>query len=288
MAQPNRLHKAPQTRTPGSHDHAQSASGISSARPPPSENCPTQRRGESRTMAFARELADLAHISRHRKEGSPFASDSVTVARRQARTAQVSLPESRSVARILPSGVASSENESTVVQWSRPNPYHYVSFLRQYFAPQSQAMIEPVTVTEHHLAVRASRAEALLEAHTTHRKEIRTIATSLEERRSRDLAEVNARFSEQFAKHEFMMWVILGLVAFVAMMLLVMLWRQCRPGNTPSHHVRPVHFTIPVLSPFTSVIENETSVVNVQLVALLLLSAGVFAFLWFRCAPNRR
>ncbi|KAI0761393.1 hypothetical protein BD413DRAFT_476225, partial [Trametes elegans] len=81
-------------------------------------------------------------------------------------------------------------------------------------------------------------------------------------------------------------WVVLGsLVSFGASLLYLLFHQASTPR--PSRWLGPVHFTIPVLSPFASVIEHETSAVNVPLVAISLFAAGLFAFLWFRCRFTR-
>ncbi|EIW53169.1 uncharacterized protein TRAVEDRAFT_52305 [Trametes versicolor FP-101664 SS1] len=80
-----------------------------------------------------------------------------------------------------------------------------------------------------------------------------------------------------------MVWSLLGTVLAASSALLYFLYRHTVPAGAASRWLGPLHFTIPILSPFASVIEHETSVVNVQLVAVLLFAAASFAFLWFRC-----
>ncbi|KAF8330120.1 hypothetical protein F5887DRAFT_99261 [Amanita rubescens] len=50
----------------------------------------------------------------------------------------------------------------------------------------------------------------------------------------------------------------------------------------------PAHFTIPILSPFTSVIEHETSVVSSRTIAVLICVAGCVLYLVLRYWISRR
>ncbi|KAJ8474817.1 hypothetical protein ONZ51_g6957 [Trametes cubensis] len=166
-------------------------------------------------------------------------------------------------------------------------PVYYISLLQQCITSPANVITRSVTAMEHHWAMRATRAEAMYAAQTDRQREISTLSASMEERRARDMAELNARFSDQFAKHQQMMWMILGTMISVVATLMYLLVRTCAPAASSSRWLPPLHFTIPVLSPFASVVEHETSAVNVPLVALLLLGAGSFAFLWFRCGLRR-
>ncbi|KAI0634511.1 hypothetical protein C8Q77DRAFT_1112744 [Trametes polyzona] len=84
------------------------------------------------------------------------------------------------------------------------------------------------------------------------------------------------------------MWISIAVVVLAVSILSIVFCRQHKPAAEASRWLGPMHFTIPILSPFASVIEHETSAVNVQLVAVLVLFAGIFGFLWYRCAPRRR
>ncbi|KAI0372579.1 hypothetical protein BV20DRAFT_940059 [Pilatotrama ljubarskyi] len=83
-------------------------------------------------------------------------------------------------------------------------------------------------------------------------------------------------------------WTILGAFACVITLLLFLLLRHTASAGASPRWLGPLHFTIPILSPFASVIEHETSAVNVRLMALLLLAAGISAFLWLRCGRRIR
>ncbi|KAH9846703.1 hypothetical protein C2E23DRAFT_564959 [Lenzites betulinus] len=85
-----------------------------------------------------------------------------------------------------------------------------------------------------------------------------------------------------------MVWMVMATVVAISSTLLYFLYKHSVPASPHSRWPPSMHFTIPILSPFASVIEHETSAVNVQLVAVLMLAACIFAFLWFRCPPWRR
>lgn len=99
------------------------------------------------------------------------------------------------------------------------------------------------------------------------------------------------------------------MLATLALLVSAVLFILVRFVPTPTPPGKgSVHFTIPILSPFASVvrlrtteakrvclltlcfiqIEHETSAVNVPLVAVLLLSAGIALFVWLRCCGTRR
>ncbi|KAL1948256.1 hypothetical protein VTO73DRAFT_12331 [Trametes versicolor] len=177
-------------------------------------------------------------------------------------------------------GVVAYRREEHAVNRQHTHLAEYtLSFFQQSIAYSAWAVTHPVSAVEHHWAMRATRAEALLDAHAVHRHEI----SSLEERRSRELAELNRRHLQVYARQQMMVWSLLGTALAAISALLYFLYQRAVPAGADSRLLGPLHFTIPILSPFASVIEHETSFVNVQLVAVLLLAAASFALLWFRC-----
>ncbi|KAI0816940.1 hypothetical protein BC628DRAFT_1100245 [Trametes gibbosa] len=84
-----------------------------------------------------------------------------------------------------------------------------------------------------------------------------------------------------------MVWTVMLTMAAMFTIPVYLLYQKSASLVPHPRWSAPMHFTIPILSPFASVIEHETSAVNVQLVAVLILAAGMFAFLWFRCSLRR-
>ncbi|KAI0649694.1 hypothetical protein C8Q79DRAFT_1006042 [Trametes meyenii] len=285
--QKNKLKKSsgPPTSSPHSSDAAGPSGAARLIKP---GRAPHERRqiAESRTMVLARQqiVADMTDKGSSGQQGfqgltkSPLTWDPEVS--RWRREAQNNATDDSHLVGEDPDSSKGTPRGATIALRQPPK---YRSVIGRYLGYPAHAIAESVTAIEHHWALRATRAEALLTAHTAHRREI----SILEDRRTRDLAKLNAEYLQEYTKHARIVWISMGsLLAFV-FALFSFLYRQCVPA-TSSRWPGPLHFTIPILSPFASVIEHETSVVNIQLVALLLLGAGGFAFLWFRCAPQRR
>ncbi|OSC99291.1 hypothetical protein PYCCODRAFT_1438482 [Trametes coccinea BRFM310] len=246
-------------------------------------------------MAYARGLANR----------NTQASGALSVDQPNSTSDAHPAPSPRSKQTVLPPErrTQTSQADTEPALWSYPyppdaEPYYgqhrpqspsfYNTLVRQCIDRPVHAIQRTVTAFEHRWAMRAVRAEALLDAHTKHREELSTFSASMEERRARDLAALNERFSQELAKHRLMIWIVLGFVAFMVMAVLYLILRTCSPISSPSRSGwGSTHFTIPILSPFASVIEHETSAVNVPLVAVLLAAAGICAFLWSRCGFRR-
>ncbi|KAI0324104.1 hypothetical protein GY45DRAFT_1331923 [Cubamyces sp. BRFM 1775] len=282
MLEPHKLRKAPPASAPA---HRMTN--------------PAQRQApkESRTMSLARSLvAGSAHSPAQttRPLEEPIVRGHDGPNRVWTYTSTVLSPTGRNVGQHPRTGNAhrtyNAEPSAIHVNAAeRPHagPVYYISLLQQCVASPANVITRSVTAVEHYWALRATRAETMAAAQTNQQREMSALAASWDEKRARDLAELNARFSHQFAMHEKMMWMILGTLISVVAALIYLLVRSCAPAASSSRWLPPLHFTIPILSPFASVVEQETSAVNVPLVALLLLGGGSFAFLWFRCGLRR-
>lgn len=175
-SQTNKLQKRP----PSAFRNAFSA-------PRESLNVLRQRGAESRTMAFARHVGVADHgteTDRPRTDGatrwtpsssssSPRVSTWGLVEEKIAPAQSEPGPASRDVVPYLSNEHAVPPPRSRLADYS-------LSFFQQSLAYSSWAVAHPVSAVEHQWAVRATRAEALLDAHTVHRQEVLT----LEERRS--------------------------------------------------------------------------------------------------------
>ncbi|OBZ76258.1 hypothetical protein A0H81_03020 [Grifola frondosa] len=113
------------------------------------------------------------------------------------------------------------------------------------------------------------------------------LSVAEQEKRSRELDALQRTHEYRHAKLERLVLLLLGcLVALAAAMLHSILRQNHHPHPpSPSRWTIPVmHFTIPVLSPFTSVIEHETSVINTRLITALgfLLICACLGYACFR------
>ncbi|KAG6908944.1 hypothetical protein DXG01_002723 [Tephrocybe rancida] len=74
-------------------------------------------------------------------------------------------------------------------------------------------------------------------------------------------------------------WLVVILLGFIAMLITLVVYLSAShnpPRNTPAH------FTIPILSPFTSVVEHETSIIGSKTIALFLLIVAALSYLAIR------
>ncbi|GBE83301.1 hypothetical protein SCP_0503490 [Sparassis crispa] len=135
--------------------------------------------------------------------------------------------------------------------------------------------------TEQYWAARALTAEAALSVRAAFHQEVYVLTESHEEKRAHELAELQRIHDERHAKLERLVLILLGcLFAFVSAILYI-LFRQ-HTDYRSSRWCLPSHFTIPVLSPFTSVVEHETSVFNTRSITIVLLVLAALAYACFR------
>ncbi|KDR80371.1 hypothetical protein GALMADRAFT_136861 [Galerina marginata CBS 339.88] len=166
------------------------------------------------------------------------------------------------------------------------------SFQQSYYAtPKTHIdMMQPLTATEQYWATRALKAEALLAAQETHQKEVRTLGHAQDMKRERELGLLAKEHKEKHAALEKLLMLLAILVAMLVVVIIYlsthytrhsMLLHQKQQGGWWST-IGASHFTIPILSPFTSVVEQETSVVGTRLIGTLAAITACLAFLAFR------
>ncbi|KAG6812462.1 hypothetical protein H0H92_002727 [Tricholoma furcatifolium] len=85
---------------------------------------------------------------------------------------------------------------------------------------------------------------------------------------------------ERLAQLERLVIILLGMIALL-LSLVVYLFA------TRSNQKTPTHFTIPILSPFTSVIEHETSVIGSKTITLLILVGAALSYFAIRLRFGR-
>ncbi|KAF8508019.1 hypothetical protein BU17DRAFT_15781, partial [Hysterangium stoloniferum] len=134
---------------------------------------------------------------------------------------------------------------------------------------------------ETYWAIRAIRSETLLAARTTHHGEISTLLTEAETRKVRDIAQLKREHDARHAKLETAIIVLAVSFAGLALPLIYLLMRHPpRPKEKPRFGwlSSPHHFTIPIFSPFTSVVETEASFLGARSIMLLILVIGAVAY----------
>ncbi|CCM04493.1 uncharacterized protein FIBRA_06673 [Fibroporia radiculosa] len=144
--------------------------------------------------------------------------------------------------------------------------------------PAISAAARPSSVTEQYWAARALTAETLLSARIAHQTEILELATSAEEKRSQELLALRRTHDERHARLE--MLVVALIACLVAFVCAIMYMHVRSLDQRASRWSVPTHFTIPILSPFASVVEHETSVIGNRLLAV---GAAIFAILAYAC-----
>ncbi|KZT64975.1 hypothetical protein DAEQUDRAFT_677633 [Daedalea quercina L-15889] len=138
--------------------------------------------------------------------------------------------------------------------------------------------VRPTTTAEQYWAARALTAETLLSAKLAHQNELMDLSSAEEEKRAREISLLQRRHEERNSRLE--MLVILLLCCLVATVAAIVHSHSSARHAAPTGWSIPTHFTIPILSPFTSVVEHETSAVSTR---LLVASAAITAVLAYAC-----
>ncbi|KAI0703867.1 hypothetical protein C8T65DRAFT_250132 [Cerioporus squamosus] len=255
------------------------AGGVPSA-PSRQPNKLHKSRHRSRTMELAMEMNSVKNTISTGSASSSAPRSAVTTHWRTSGKVKELGTRSRSLAST--SNTSLSTRESTTLSKSLMTS----ATIYDYFRRPAQSFLHPINTVEHYWALRATIAETRLHAQEVHRQELAAVSASHTESRSRELSELNSRYERELARIKYTVWTILVALGSLLAVVVYLLVRYV-PPPAPSGR-GSMHFTIPILSPFASVIEHETSAVNVPLVAILLLSAGISLFLWLRCCHTRR
>ncbi|KAN0094772.1 hypothetical protein V8E55_003059 [Tylopilus felleus] len=133
----------------------------------------------------------------------------------------------------------------------------------------------PRTKVEQYWAARALVAETLLSARDRHQAELAQVRHVEEEKRERAIGAILHSNDQRQRRLERMM-VICLVVLLGFLFWLVMKIAPERDGKGKSS--KPSHFTIPILSPFTSVVEHENGVLGARTVAILVLVMGIAVY----------
>ncbi|KAI9450111.1 hypothetical protein BJY52DRAFT_206826 [Lactarius psammicola] len=128
-------------------------------------------------------------------------------------------------------------------------------------------------------AARAVTAEVLLAERNKHAHELRGVIHNEDAKRREEVAALHGAHEARQRKME---WVVICCIAVLAVVVLCLLVIHARASSpTPTRHMAS-HFTIPVLSPFTSVVEHETSAWGARIIIPGLMIAATLAWGVFR------
>ncbi|KAF8262645.1 hypothetical protein EI94DRAFT_1743096 [Lactarius quietus] len=127
-------------------------------------------------------------------------------------------------------------------------------------------------------AARAVTAEVLLAERNKHAHELRGVINEEDAKRREEIAALH-RANE--ARQKKMEWAVICCIAVLAVVLLCLLViHTLASSRTPARGA--THFTIPVLSPFTSVVEHETSAFGARTIVPGLMIVATLAWAVFR------
>ncbi|KZV72575.1 hypothetical protein PENSPDRAFT_353934 [Peniophora sp. CONT] len=126
--------------------------------------------------------------------------------------------------------------------------------------PALPGYLRPCSPAEQYWAARALTAETLLAAKTEHQRELKATVYSEDVKRVRDLDALREQYN---ARHRQLEQLVVGativIVLLFAILAYLLLSHAHSPKPTPARWALASHITIPILSPFASVIEHETS-----------------------------
>ncbi|KAG2040712.1 hypothetical protein BDR03DRAFT_948349 [Suillus americanus] len=132
---------------------------------------------------------------------------------------------------------------------------------------------KPHTFVEQYWAARALVAETVLTTRVQHQKEMAEVRLGMEEKRTNQFAAL-VRASEQ--RQSRLEKFVVALVACFMLLFLATLLRDSPKSKGASH------FTIPILSPFTSVVEHETGIISARSVSIFIVVLGILSYAIFR------
>ncbi|KAJ7165061.1 hypothetical protein C8R46DRAFT_303740 [Mycena filopes] len=156
-----------------------------------------------------------------------------------------------------------------------------LQFNRTVLSETYKAAFQPRSSAEQYWAARALSAETLLAARIEHHRELRSLSYLEETKRAKEHAMHDARH----AKLERLVLILLGMLLLLVFALLGF----AGTSASVSHSRKPpAHFTIPVFSPFTSVVEHETSVIGSKTLAVFAFALSGLAYFVFRYWMARR
>ncbi|KAG1867576.1 hypothetical protein C8R48DRAFT_599239 [Suillus tomentosus] len=142
-----------------------------------------------------------------------------------------------------------------------------------YSAP---AAAKPRTSVEQYWAARALVAETVLTTRVQYQKEMTDVRLGKEEKQTNQLAALMRANEERQSRLEKFVVALLACFILLFLALIYILLRDSPKSKGASH------FTIPILSPFTSVVEHETGIISARSMSFFILVVGVLSYAIFR------
>ncbi|KAF9553309.1 hypothetical protein CPC08DRAFT_645800 [Agrocybe pediades] len=150
--------------------------------------------------------------------------------------------------------------------------------------------MQPLTAKEQYWATRALRAEALLTAQEHHKKEVKNLEHVQEMRLQRELAMISKEYKEKQTMLEKLLAVLAAVVAILILVIIYLTIHYARHSTQIQHKqqerwwaaIGASHFTIPILSPFTSVVEHDTSAIGSKVIATIATVTACLVYFIFR------
>ncbi|TEB34296.1 hypothetical protein FA13DRAFT_1729807 [Coprinellus micaceus] len=107
---------------------------------------------------------------------------------------------------------------------------------------------------------------------------------SQELKRARELEKLMEQHQEKHVYLEKLVMVLAGVILVLILVIIYLATHLTRHASKAQRHwlSLPSHFTIPILSPFTSVVEQETSVFSTRVIGIITVVLGVLAYFIFR------
>jgi len=149
---------------------------------------------------------------------------------------------------------------------------------------RKSSVAQSMTLTEQYWAARALTAEALLSAKTMHHKELNTLSSEAETKRATELTTLRQIHEKKESTLEKL---VLYLSAAVILLVGTVIY-SLSSGATATRKSSAVHFTIPILSPFASVVEHETSVIGSKVLTIFGIILAICLYGCFRYWLSRR
>ncbi|KAJ4490394.1 hypothetical protein J3R30DRAFT_3277116 [Lentinula aciculospora] len=145
----------------------------------------------------------------------------------------------------------------------------------------------PRSQSEQYWAVRALTAETLLSARKEHFEDLQTVTILQETKRVTEVAQLTKLYDERLVKLEKLLVILLGVLFILTFSVFFSHLASTHGGQKDSiSRSQWAHFTIPILSPFASVVEHEVSVVGSKTILGLCLIIASLAYVLLRHWKN--
>ncbi|KAG2159275.1 uncharacterized protein EDB93DRAFT_277095 [Suillus bovinus] len=138
------------------------------------------------------------------------------------------------------------------------------------------ATAKPRTFVEQYWAARALVAETVLTTRVRYQKEMVEARLGKEEKQTNQLAALVRASEERQSRLEKFVVALLTCFMLLFLALIYILLRDSPKAKGASH------FTIPILSPFTSVVEHETGIISARSISFFIVVLGILSYAIFR------